>query len=137
MDVSTTGNEFYAVGDVALYATDNLRLSVGASTVAGFESAHAGLNGSWATPAFRPRSRLMGASARITSPRSWRASPLLRRRGQEPDPRHREDDPRIRFFDIFNAGVLGSGTLGEECVDDLQNNFLNLQWDTWIARSQS
>ncbi len=29
--------------------------------------------------------------------------------------RHREDDPRIRFFDIFNAGVLGSGTLGEEC----------------------
>jgi hypothetical protein len=36
--------------------------------------------------------------------------------------RHREDDPRLRFFDIFNAGVLGSdkiggGELGEEPCD--------------------
>ncbi len=37
MDISDgIGSEFYAVGDVAFYATDNLRLQVGASTVAGF-----------------------------------------------------------------------------------------------------
>ncbi len=29
--------------------------------------------------------------------------------------RHREDDPRLRFFDMFNAGVLGAdGVLSEE-----------------------
>src|SRR3990170_8570672 len=44
MDISDgVGSEFYAMGKVALYATENLRLSIGASSVAGFESAEAGL----------------------------------------------------------------------------------------------
>ena len=39
ISATVVGSEFYAVGNLALYATDNLRLSVGASTVANFELA--------------------------------------------------------------------------------------------------
>jgi hypothetical protein len=116
MDISSVGSKFYAVGDVALYATDNLRLAVGASTVAGFDSAHAGMEwfmGDTGLPASLTLDGRVGedgftsVTAGLSLYFGGEDKSLIRR--------HREDDPRIRFFDIFNAGVLGSGVLSEEC----------------------
>jgi hypothetical protein len=116
MDVSTIGSEFYAVGTLALYATDNLRLSVGASTVANFESANVGLEwfmGDTGLPASLTLDGRLGEDgfssvmAGLNFYFGGEDKSLIRR--------HREDDPRLRFFDIFNAGLIGSGTLGEGC----------------------
>ena len=110
MDISNgVGSEFYAMGKVALYATDNLRLSVGASSVAGFESADAGLEwfmGDTGVPAsIRVDGRIgedgfSSIMAGLSLYFGGEDKSLIRR--------HREDDPRLHFFDIFNAGVLGS-----------------------------
>jgi len=122
MDISNgVGSEFYAVGTVALYATDNLRLQVGASTVAGFASANAGLEwfmGDTGIPASLTVDGRIGEDGFS----SVMAGLSLYFGGEDKSliRRHREDDPRLRFFDIFNAGVLGSdGVLGGgPCVDD-------------------
>ena len=120
MDISNgVGSEFYAVGDVALYATDNLRLQVGASTVAGFESARAGLEwfmGDTGIPASLTVDGRIGEDgfssvmAGISLYFGGEDKSLIRR--------HREDDPRLRFFDIFNAGVLGSDKIGGGELDE-------------------
>ena len=122
MDISNGGgSEFYAVGDVALYATDNLRLAVGGGTVAGFESAHAGLEwfmGDTGLPASVTLDGRIGEDGFSSVMAGFSVyfggedKSLIRR--------HREDDPRLRFFDIFNAGVLGAGgVLGDnpDCND--------------------
>ena len=110
MDISNgVGSEFYAVGTVALYATDNLRLSVGASTVAGFDSANAGLEwfmGDTGIPASLTVDGRIGEDGFS----SVMAGLSLYFGGEDKSliRRHREDDPRLRFFDIFIAGVLGA-----------------------------
>lgn len=116
MDVSTTGSKFYALGDIALYATDNLRLSIGASTVASFESAHAGLEWFMADTVNVPVSLTLDGRIGDSGFTSIMAGLNLYFGGEDKSliRRHREDDPRIRFFDIFNAGLLGSGVLGED-----------------------
>lgn len=122
MDISNgVGSEFYAVGTVALYATDNLRLQVGASTVAGFDSANAGLEwfmGDTGIPASLTVDGRIGEDGFS----SVMAGLSLYFGGEDKSliRRHREDDPRLRFFDIFNAGVLGAdGVLGlDPCVQD-------------------
>jgi hypothetical protein len=117
MDISDgVGSEFYAVGDVAFYATDNLRLQVGASTVAGFESARAGLEWFLSDTGIPASFTLEGrigedgfssATAGFNLYFGGEDKSLIRR--------HREDDPRLRFFDMFNAGVLGAdGVLSED-----------------------
>ena len=129
MDISNgIGSEFYAVGDVAFYATDNLRLQIGASTVAGFQSARAGLEWFMADTGIPASFTLEGrlgedgfssATAGFNLYFGGEDKSLIRR--------HREDDPRLRFFDMFNAGVLGAdGVLsgsscpeGEELVEYL------------------
>jgi len=109
MDISNgVGSEFYAVGTVALYATENLRLSVGASTVAGFDSANAGLEwfmGDTGIPASITVDGRIGEDGFS----SVMAGLSLYFGGEDKSliRRHREDDPRLRFFDIFNAGALG------------------------------
>ena len=129
MDISSVGSEFYAAGDVALYATDNLRFAVGASTVAGFESAHAGMEwfmGDTGLPASITLDGRLGedgftsVTAGLSLYFGGEDKSLIRR--------HREDDPQIRFFDIFNAGVIGSGVLGEEdaaCVEIPDNETID------------
>jgi hypothetical protein len=110
MDISNGGgSEFYAMGKLALYATDNLRLSVGASTVANFESANAGLEwfmGDTGIPASLTLEGRLGED----SFSSVMAGISLYFGGEDKSliRRHREDDPRLHFFDIFNAGFLGS-----------------------------
>jgi hypothetical protein len=112
MDVSTTGSEYYAMGKFALYATDNLRLSVGASTVANFESANAGLEwfmGDTGLPASLTIDGQLGEDGFT----SIMAGLSLYFGGEDKSliRRHREDDPRLHFFDMFNAGLIGSGVL--------------------------
>lgn len=129
MDISNgVGSEFYAVGTVALYATDNLRLQVGASTVAGFASANAGLEwfmGDTGIPASLTVDGRIGEDGFS----SVMAGLSLYFGGEDKSliRRHREDDPRLRFFDIFNAGVLGAdGVLNVddgECISAPENNY--------------
>jgi len=119
MDISNgVGSEFYAMGKLALYATDNLRLSVGASTVANFESANAGLE--WFMgDAGLPVSLTVEGRLGEDGFTSIMGGLSLYFGGEEKSliRRHREDDPRLHFFDIFNAGLIGSGTLGDGPCD--------------------
>ncbi len=111
MDISNGGGtEFYAMGKVALYATENLRLSVGASTVANFESANAGLEwfmGDTGLPVSLTVDGQLGEDGYT----SVMAGLSLYFGGEDKSliRRHREDDPRLHFFNIFNAGLLGGG----------------------------
>lgn len=110
MDISNGGgSEFYAMGKLALYATEDLRLSVGASSVADFESASAGLEwfmGDTGIPASLTVEGRLGEDGFT----SVMAGLSLYFGGEDKSliRRHREDDPRLHFFDIFNSGFLGS-----------------------------
>lgn len=111
------GTDFYAMGKVALYANENLRMSVGASSVAGFESANAGLEwfmGDTGLPVSLTvdgqlgedgYSNIMGGLSLYFGAED---KSLIRR--------HREDDLRLHFFNIFSAGLLGGGG-GALCND--------------------
>jgi hypothetical protein len=129
MDISNgVGSEFYAMGKVALYATDDLRLAIGASSVAGFESANAGLEwfmGDTGLPASITVEGRLGEDGFS----SVMAGLSLYFGGEDKSliRRHREDDPRLHFFDIFNAGVLSPGGPlgGEPCVDDPETYYFN------------
>jgi hypothetical protein len=122
MDISNgVGSEYYALGTLALYATDNLRLSIGASTVANFESANAGLEWFMGDTGI-PASLTVNGSLGEDGYTSIMAGVSLYFGGEDKSliRRHREDDPRLHFFNIFSSGFLGGGggTLGEDCVDD-------------------
>ncbi len=125
MDISDGGDtEFYAMGKVALYATENLRLSVGASTVANFESANAGLEWFMGDTGL-PLSLTVEGQLGEDGYTSVMAGLSLYFGGEDKSliRRHREDDPRLHFFNIFNAGLLGGGggVLGGEeptCDED-------------------
>jgi hypothetical protein len=111
MDISNGGGtEFYAMGTVALYAAENLRLSVGASTVAGFESASAGLEWFMGDTGL-PLSLTVDGQLGEDGYTSVMAGLSLYFGGEDKSliRRHREDDPRLHFFNIFSAGLLGGG----------------------------
>ncbi len=97
-------SQFFGFGDIAYYADDNLRLSVGASTVAGFKSGH--INGEWQlSDAGLPLS--LTAEGRLGDAGLVTASLGLKLYFGAEDKtlirRHREDDPRNRTLDIFSA----------------------------------
>jgi hypothetical protein len=126
MDISNGGGtEFYAMGKVAFYATENLRLSVGASTVANFESANAGLEWFMGDTGL-PLSLTVDGQLGEDGYTSVMAGLSLYFGGEDKSliRRHREDDPRLHFFNIFNAGLLGGGggVLGG-CEPVEENNF--------------
>jgi hypothetical protein len=126
MDISNDGGgEFYAKGKLALYASENLRLSVGASSVANFESASAGLEwfmGDTGIPASLTLEGRLGEDgynsvlAGFSFYFGGEEKSLIRR--------HREDDPRLHFFNIFSAGLLGGGggTLGDPGCEPVESN---------------
>jgi hypothetical protein len=110
--------EFWAIGDLALYATDNLRLTLGARAIAGFESAHAGLEwylGDHGLPVSFTLDGRLGENgfgsimAGFSFYFGGEEKSLIRR--------HREDDPHNRSLDIFAAAAGGAafagGTQGE------------------------
>jgi hypothetical protein len=112
--------EYFAVGDVALYATDDLRLSVGASSIAGFQSAGVGMEwkiGNLGLPVSFTADARMGEDDFVAAKAGFTIY-----FGGDTDKslkdRHRQDDPRIRSFiggsgiDLFGAG---GGVLGDAC----------------------
>jgi hypothetical protein len=126
MDFSgVSGTDFYAMGKVALYATDNLRLSVGASTVADFESANAGLEWFMGDTGL-PLSLTVEGQLGEDGYTSVLAGLSLYFGGEDKSliRRHREDDPRLHFFNIFSAGLLGGGggTLGDPGCEPVESN---------------
>ena len=107
---STSKDKVFAIADVALYATDNLRLSVGGRSIAGFESANAGLEwflGDVGLPASFTVNGSVGehgyteVSAGFNLYFGGDSSKSLIRR-------HREDDPRNRSLDIFSDAGAGA-----------------------------
>ena len=126
MDISgVSGSDFYAMGKVALYATENLRLSVGASTVANFELANAGLEwfmGDTGLPVSLTVDGQLGEDGYT----SVMAGLSLYFGGEDKSliRRHREDDPSLHFFSLFSAGFMGA-LGGEEppCDDDGEPHF--------------
>ena len=97
-------SQFFGFGDVAYYPDDNLRLSVGASTVAGFKSGH--INGEWqfsdsGLPLSLTAEGRVGDAGYVTASLGLKLyfgaedKTLIRR--------HREDDPRNRSLDISQA----------------------------------
>jgi hypothetical protein len=106
MNVNVAGissDKMFGIADVALYATENLRLNLGVSSIADFESGHAGLE--WnladmgAPVSFNLDGRIGENNYRaITAGFTFyfggdNNKSLIRR--------HREDDPRNRSLDIF------------------------------------
>lgn len=97
-------SQFFGFGDVAYYPDDNLRLSIGASTVAGFKSGH--INAEYQlSDSGLPLS--LTAEGRIGDAGFVTASLGLKLYFGAEDKtlirRHREDDPRNRTLDIFGA----------------------------------
>jgi hypothetical protein len=125
-NVGSNDDEFFGFADAAFYPMENLRLAIGASSVANFESAHAKVE--WmldSTPlAFTLEGRLgeddfssvtAGISFYFGGNQSDKS--LMRR--------HREDDPRNRVLDIFGASAafVGGETLGEPEPDPCDVEF--------------
>ena len=104
-DIGASQDKAFAFVDAGLYATDNLRFTVGASSVAGFESAHAGME--WLlTDVGMPLS--FKTNAQIGEDHFYNLTAGLSFYFGGPDKslirRHREDDPRNRVLDLFSSG---------------------------------
>ena len=106
MDVSDSSfdGNFYGLADLAFYATDNFRLSIGASSVAGFETGRAGVEwfmGDTGLPVSLKLDGRLGEDGYT----SITAGVSLYFGGEDKSliRRHREDDPPIYSLDIFGA----------------------------------
>jgi hypothetical protein len=95
---------------VGFYATDNFRLTAGASSIAGFNAGHVGaewllqdtgLPISLKTNAQFGEDHYYNITAGISIYFGGEDKSLIRR--------HREDDPRNRVLDIFSSGGVGLG----------------------------
>ena len=117
VDVSDSSfdNNFYALADLAFYATDNFRLSIGASSVAGFEMGRAGLEwfmGDTGLPASLKLDGRVGENGFT----SVTAGVSLYFGGEDKSliRRHREDDPPVYGVDIFGAFLGDDGAICPE-----------------------
>jgi hypothetical protein len=99
----------FAIVDFGYYATDNFRLTLGASSIASFETGHAGFEYMLDSTPFSITGDVRAGESGFVAAKIGgvfyfggnEASKSLIRR-------HREDDPSIRFRDIFGSG----GTAG-------------------------
>ncbi len=101
-------NKGFAIVDFGYYATDNFRLTLGASSVASFETAHAGFEYMLDDMPFSITGDVRAGESSFVAAKIGGAfyfggneanKSLIRR--------HREDDPAIRFRDIFGSGGTG------------------------------
>jgi hypothetical protein len=113
-DNGSNKDKFFGFADVAFYPVDNLRLALGGSSVAGFESGH--LSAEYLLSSLPLSLKLKGeigednfaaatAGVSFYFGGSDSSKSLIRR--------HREDDPRNRVLDIFGAGAAAFGTGGD------------------------
>ena len=109
-DFGSSNDELFAFADVAFYPVDNLRLALGASSVADFETAHVTAEYLLYAAPLSLKAELrageddfvsgtVGVSFYFGGDDSSKS--LIRR--------HREDDPRNRVLDIFAAGAAFAG----------------------------
>lgn len=122
MDVngdSANSGDFFASADLAYYATDNLRLALGASSIAGFESGRVKME--WMPAALdMPLTLNAGVNFGEDDLVTAQVGLSLYFGGNNPSKslidRHRQDDPRIRSFIVGgsagDAAVIG--VAGEE-----------------------
>ncbi len=100
----TRSDKFFVIADLAFYATDDFRLNVGASSIAGFTSGHIGAE-YMISDVGLPVS--LTADARIGQDNYVEGTVGVKFYFGGPEKslirRHREDDPRNRSLDIFNA----------------------------------
>ena len=97
--------DVFAIGDLAFYATENFRLDIGASTIAGFKSGHAGLEYLLADTGV-PVALTLDGRLGDDNFRSISAGFKFYFGGDSSKSlihRQREDDPRNRSLDIFAA----------------------------------
>jgi hypothetical protein len=108
-------DEFFGFADAAFYPMENLRLALGASSVANFESAH--VKAEWMLDAMPLAFTLEGRLGEddfssVTAGISFYFG------GNQSDKslmrRHREDDPRNRVLDIFGSGAAFVGDVAAE-----------------------
>ncbi len=96
-------SKFFGIGDISLYATENLALTVGAKDIADFKTAHAGLE--WQFSDTTPITFTLDGKIGDDNYRAVDAG--LRIYFGAPDKslmrRHREDDPPNRIFDVFSG----------------------------------
>jgi hypothetical protein len=109
-DGGPSRDRFFALGDLAFYPVDNLRFSVGAASVAQFETVN--MQAEYMLDSMPVSFKFRGAVgedgyAEATAGISFyfggddSQKSLIRR--------HREDDPRNRSLDIFGAGAAAFG----------------------------
>lgn len=122
-------DRMFVVGTMGYYATENLRLTLGASSVAKFESGRLGfewLASDLGLPAALKGDLRFGEDNFVSAEVGLAFYFGGNEQGKSLKRRHREDDPAIRSFDIFGAGAAGvinaSGvngdTLGDAAVCD-------------------
>ncbi len=123
-NLGSSSDELFAFADVAFYPVDNLRLNLGVSSVANFESAHA--TAEYMLDAM-PVSLSLKGQVGEDDFKSLTAGVSFYFGGNDPTKslkrRHREDDPRNRVLDIFGAGAAafaggpaaGAGPVTLEC----------------------
>lgn len=112
-NIGSSSDELFAIADLAFYPVENLRVSLGGSSIAGFESGNIAaeymLDSMPMSLKFKGEvgeDKFVAATAGISFYFGGNDSTksLMRR--------HREDDPRNRVLDIFGAGAaaFGGGT---------------------------
>ena len=110
MDVNgsaTLNSEAFAFGDIAYYATDDVRLSIGASSVAKFESANVGLEWFMGEQGL-PGSLTLNGQVGEDGFASVMAGFAVYFGGEDKSliRRHREDDPKIFKLSIFDGTTI-------------------------------
>ncbi len=124
-DGGPSKDKAFVLGDIGFYATDNLRFTLGASSIAGFESGHVGAEWLMAETglplSFKADARFgedhfTAITAGVSLYFGGEGKSLIRR--------HREDDPRNRVLDIFGSGAGAHGpTTPAVCVPAPENNY--------------
>lgn len=105
LDGESASDEFFAVGDIGFYATENLRLTAGARSVAGFESGRLAMEWLMTGAVGMPASFTLEGRAGEDGLASISAGFSLYFGPEEKSliRRHREDDPPNYYLDIYGA----------------------------------
>jgi hypothetical protein len=103
LNLDNTGVNLFGFADLSFYATPDLMFKIGGSSIAGFNSGHAGLE--WQLSDTTPISFTLDGRLGDNGFAAATAGLKLYFGGTEKSliRRHREDDPPNRSLDIFNA----------------------------------